>query len=188
MRRQRGFTLLELMITIAIVGVMATMAVGLSGTLFRKSRLNQLARGIYTAVSVARAEAVRGSRHTVVAISSDRVTAFVDATTGTGTAWKYDAGTDTKLFEFLFSDASIKPSDLTLTTTNLTTSAGTTTGMDPSFIFTSAGYCVRRTSTTAYEQLIEASVTVKHNGIPASQNVFRTVAVTPAGAIRVTSR
>lgn len=181
---ERGFTLIEVLITAVILGILATLAVGYSGTFFAKSRLNTLVRGCYTATSVARAEAVRNSRHTQVAFESNRCVAFYDSLTG-GTQWTYDQGIDTTLYTFNYSDANLTAADLTVDVSKLTQSTSNAGVITPSIIFNASGYSVLLTSTTPLEQPAATSVTFKNKNIPASANVMRRIDVTVAGAVRV---
>ncbi len=58
----RGFTLVELMIALAIMGIAAAMAMPLINNLVRNARLTSTANDIVEAIAVARAEAVRQGR------------------------------------------------------------------------------------------------------------------------------
>lgn len=187
MRGERGFTLIEAMFTIALVGLLAALAAGYSGTFFSKSRLNQVARGVYTATAVARSEAVRNSRHTLVAFETDRVVAFMDSVSA-GTQWKYDSGTDTALYVFNYSDANLSGADLTVDRSKLTSAVNGLGAITPSIIFNASGYSVSRNGTNANEPLTPVTVTFQNNNIPTGDGVLRKIEITVAGAIRVTNK
>ena len=57
-RANRGFTLIELMITIAIITIMSGMAIGFSGTWRRRTQMREVARELYNGANRARAEAI----------------------------------------------------------------------------------------------------------------------------------
>jgi type IV fimbrial biogenesis protein FimT len=68
--RARGLTLLEMLVTLSILGIMAFMAIpGLMDT-FNRMAVNSAARSINTALSLARSEAVKRGRNVSVCPSS----------------------------------------------------------------------------------------------------------------------
>ena len=71
MRNQRGFTLLELIIVITIAALLVTMAVPGYQSLILRNRMSTAANELTSALNLARSEAIRRNRSTVVCKSSD---------------------------------------------------------------------------------------------------------------------
>ena len=80
MKKSSGFTLMELMITIAILAVMSAIAIPNLISWFPQYRLNVAAREMVSTIQMARLKAIRGNTDIVVAINSgnDTVTVFQD--------------------------------------------------------------------------------------------------------------
>ncbi len=70
---ERGFTLVELMITLVVVSILLAAAVPYLGDFTRNNRLVSQANDLVSAVQLARSEAVKQSVNTVVCPSSDQV-------------------------------------------------------------------------------------------------------------------
>ena len=70
MRRQGGFTLLELMITVAVFIVLAALAIPGFQTYFEKSRLRGAADDVVSAMALARQGAVKQDRDVAIAIKT----------------------------------------------------------------------------------------------------------------------
>lgn len=70
-RAGRGFTLVELMVTIAVAAILAAVAVPSLGELIRNNRLAAGSNELVTALQLARAEAVRRGRPVSVCSSDD---------------------------------------------------------------------------------------------------------------------
>lgn len=85
MRPDRGFTLIELMLVIAIAGVLMAVAIPSFSTFMETSRLRSASSGLYEALIIARSEAIK--RGTSVAVSP--------AASGWTGGWNVKSGTTT---------------------------------------------------------------------------------------------
>jgi len=83
MKKNSGFTLLELMIVIAIIGITSAIAVPNFISWLPKNRMKSAARDIYSTIQSARIRAVKEGRRVVV-----------DFNTGTGAAGTYNVFID----------------------------------------------------------------------------------------------
>lgn len=82
MPRTRGFTLIELMVTIAILAILLSIAVPGFQAFVQNSRATTLANQLTTAINLARSEAIR--RGAVVSVCSDNW----------ANGWRVELGTD----------------------------------------------------------------------------------------------
>jgi len=99
-RASRGFTLLEMIVVMAIAGLLLGIALPFFGTITRRARVDSEARTISIALLQARGQAIRRGRNVYVEISTDPLKAsyhtpivFVD-NLASGTQGAYD-GADT---------------------------------------------------------------------------------------------
>ena len=69
--RQRGFTLIELMVTVALLGILAALAAPGFNTWIRNSQVKASSDALQTGLRLAQAEAVRRSRQVVFSLTND---------------------------------------------------------------------------------------------------------------------
>lgn len=69
--RQRGFTLVELVVTIALVAILTTLAIPGFSEVLRQWRRDSATRELSTSLQLARSEAIKSSRQTVICPSSN---------------------------------------------------------------------------------------------------------------------
>jgi type IV fimbrial biogenesis protein FimT len=96
----RGFTILELMITIAVAGVLAAVAIPNMRDFIRNGRLTAVANDLQRSAQIARSEAIKRQRNVVVCASDDPSSATpacsYDAFSGwivfqdTNSNWQFD--------------------------------------------------------------------------------------------------
>ncbi|MES2675220.1 MAG: GspH/FimT family pseudopilin [Pseudomonadota bacterium] len=69
--QQHGFTLLELMITVAIVAILSAAVIPSFSELIMKSRLTSQARGLMASALLARSEAIKRNQTVILCASND---------------------------------------------------------------------------------------------------------------------
>ncbi len=86
MQKTSGFTLMELMITIAIIAIMSALVIPNLMSWFPQYRLNVAAREMVSTIQMARLKAIKGNTDIVVAVNvgADSITVFEDNGAGSG--------------------------------------------------------------------------------------------------------
>ncbi len=83
MQRVRGFTLLELMVVVAVAAIVLTMGIPQFGEFLSNSRRTELSTGLFSALTQARTEAIARNAEVAVAPSGESWTSgwrvFIDA-------------------------------------------------------------------------------------------------------------
>lgn len=94
-RRQRGFTLVELVVTIALLAILTTLAAPSFAELLRQWRRDSATRELTTSMQLARSEAIKSSRQMVVCPSTDGSSCAASNEWNTGWIVFVDDGADT---------------------------------------------------------------------------------------------
>lgn len=131
MEKERGFTMIELMITIVVIGIALSLAVPGFSSFIRENRATSQANELLVGLTFARSEAIKRGRPVAICASNDSTSAnptctgnndwtvgwisFTDDPSAGGTAGDYDAGTDS----LLRVHEALGGSTLTATTSNL---------------------------------------------------------------------
>jgi len=81
MKKQRGFTLIELMVTLAVAAILLTIGVPSMRDLIRNNRLTAATNTFVSSLNMVRSEAIKQGRNAILCVSSDQATC-------TGTNWQ----------------------------------------------------------------------------------------------------
>lgn len=102
MRANAGFTLMELMVTLAVAGVLATIAVPNMRTFIQNNRLSGASNDLLRSYEIARSEAIKRQQTVVVCASTDPTSDTPACSYGnfngwivfqdTNSNWQWDAG------------------------------------------------------------------------------------------------
>jgi len=100
---QKGFTIIELMITVAILAIVVMIGVPSFADVIKKNQIKASLQGFSTALKYARSEGVKQSSSVTICASSDQATCTGNWNQGwvvfkdVDSAGDFDAGTDTLL-------------------------------------------------------------------------------------------
>lgn len=87
MRYRDGFTLIELMITVVVLGVVLAITAPAMGNLVRSNRVTANANAVVSSMQYARSEAVKNAQPVVVCASSDQSTCDGAGSTDWSVGW-----------------------------------------------------------------------------------------------------
>src|SRR5205085_1403194 len=87
MRTQRGFTLTELMVTVAVAGVLAMVAVPNMRTFLQNNRLSSASNDLLRSFNLARTEAIKHQANVVVCAVADPTLATPQCSYGPFKGW-----------------------------------------------------------------------------------------------------
>lgn len=132
---KRGFTLIELMVTVAVLAIMAAIAIPNFQTFLMNSRMASQANDVITAFNLARSEAVKRAANVTVCASSNSTSTNPSCTGSWQQGWIVrDAGGTPIRVQAALSGASTLSggaSTITFTASGRTTSAATTLTLCP---------------------------------------------------------
>ena len=106
MNSKRGFTLMELMVVIAIISIMTAIAVPRIGPWLASQKLSSSARDIYSMLQLSRLRAVKENANVFFSFNSLGYSAFVDNGSGGGIANdNVQNGTEPTIYSGQFGDS-----------------------------------------------------------------------------------
>lgn len=163
-----GFSLTEMIVVIAIIGIITAIAVPFMGGVMRRSRVEAASRQIYMPLLRARLEAIKRGSNVLVEYSTSSSKAsyqsalvYSDSTTGTANA--YDS-TDTTIAKF----PTAPSSDCTILIDDADKASPGTTAQTIEFVFTPFGSMDSANSTSKSIYVKDASGNVVQIRVPTS--------------------
>ena len=172
---EKGFTFIELIVVIALAGIIFAIAVPYFGAVMRRGRVTSEARQILVPLLKARLEAIKRGNNVLVEISTDSsktsyqtALVFLDTSSSGANKNVYDGG-DTLIKTFPAAPAS----DTTLSLDDMNAASPSTGSTTIDFIFTPFGSMDAATTTKAAyvidrkNNVLQVSVPSTTNGKPA---------------------
>jgi len=103
----RGFTLIELMITVALLGILVALAMPSFSDLMRRTKIESAASNVMVSLATARNEAVKRGRNVSICSSTDGTNCSGSNNWATGWLIYSSAGTPIKVFDALQTGISV---------------------------------------------------------------------------------